>query len=83
MTRIKITPAVKLQQQLHERLGQATDDPNLMAGHLFKGIKAHANLVGDRAVIAGRGNPVGAMFPMMAPPVKKPKPKSAPGQKRP
>ena len=58
-------------RNLHERLGQAIDDPNLMQGQIRKGIKGALGLVGDRAVTIGRGNPVGAMFPMA------PAPKSA------
>lgn len=63
-------------RNLHERLGRAVDDPNLMQGHLRKGIKGALGLVGDRAVTIGRGNPVGAMFPMAPPP--KPASKSVP-----
>ncbi len=66
-------------RNLHERLGQAVDDPNLAKGHLLKGIKGALGLAGDRAVTIGRGNPVGAMFPMMPPP--KPPQRSVPAAK--
>ena len=55
-------------RSLHERLGQSVYDPNLMQGHLRKGIKDALGLPGDRAVTMGRGNPIGALFPMALPP---------------
>ena len=68
--KVTVSKNVGLLQQLREGLGQAGNDANLMQGHINKANKARAGLVGDKAVIAGRGNSVGAMFPV-APSKKK------------